>query len=599
MKSNNKAQDLKKSDNLKKGDDLKKADDKSDKKEEKSLFQITRETVESIVVAFILALTFRTYIAEAFMIPTGSMANELMGRHKDIYCSGCGFRFKVAATDEVDTRTGRRIEGKSVGCVVCPNCRVCIDLSLEEVKGRKWPSYDGDRIIVGKYPYRMSKPSRWDVFVFMYPGDTQTNYIKRLVGLPNETLRIHNGDVFTRPLDSTEESDFQITRKPADKVLAVMQNVYDDDKRNLDFQAKTNWPRRWIAAHGSVWESQKERSEYHCQASPAGKVNWLMYQHVIPTHDVLLHYFTGTKPTKQADVRPSLITDMNAYNYVKMHNSNFDLRQIPPDSIRQGIHWTGDLIIESDITPSAKTGKAHLQLIKGGFAFTATINLENQTAQLSIKDLNAVEDQNEIKALSAWQPKASIKIEAGKKTSLRFANVDQTLYLWINDKLVEFDSPTEYSALDNTLPTKDDLNPARIGMEGVETKVECIKLYRDLYYIAANPSMHSPINDFVDGILPYNESDPEDMEDFYRNSTRWGRFASLQSIQFDLHEGQYFALGDNSSNSKDSRLWWDDPDQEIDFFVSEELLIGKAQFVFWPHPFNGFIPNVSDMRKVK
>ena len=43
-----------------------------------------RDTVEQIVVAFILALLVRGFSAEAFVIPTGSMAPTLMGRHKEI-----------------------------------------------------------------------------------------------------------------------------------------------------------------------------------------------------------------------------------------------------------------------------------------------------------------------------------------------------------------------------------------------------------------------------------------------------------------------------------------------------------------------------------
>ena len=99
--------------------------EKKSETEPKSTFTVVRETVESIVIAFVLALTFRTYIAEAFMIPTGSMANELMGRHKDIYCSGCGFRFKVGATEEVDRNTGRQINGAYINGVVCPNDPAC------------------------------------------------------------------------------------------------------------------------------------------------------------------------------------------------------------------------------------------------------------------------------------------------------------------------------------------------------------------------------------------------------------------------------------------------------------------------------------------
>ncbi|MEM6363930.1 MAG: S26 family signal peptidase, partial [Planctomycetota bacterium] len=52
--------------------------------------QAGRETVEAFVVAFILALLFRAFIAEAFVIPTGSMAPALMGAHKDLACQQCG-----------------------------------------------------------------------------------------------------------------------------------------------------------------------------------------------------------------------------------------------------------------------------------------------------------------------------------------------------------------------------------------------------------------------------------------------------------------------------------------------------------------------------
>ncbi|MDP7301684.1 MAG: S26 family signal peptidase, partial [Pirellulaceae bacterium] len=48
--------------------------------------QTTRETIESVVVAVVLAFLFRAFVAEAFVIPTGSMAPTLQGRHLDIYC---------------------------------------------------------------------------------------------------------------------------------------------------------------------------------------------------------------------------------------------------------------------------------------------------------------------------------------------------------------------------------------------------------------------------------------------------------------------------------------------------------------------------------
>ena len=61
-----------------------------------------RETIESIVIAFVLAFLFRTFEAEAFVIPTGSMAETLYGRHKDVTCEKCNTLFRVSASDEVE-----------------------------------------------------------------------------------------------------------------------------------------------------------------------------------------------------------------------------------------------------------------------------------------------------------------------------------------------------------------------------------------------------------------------------------------------------------------------------------------------------------------
>ena len=61
-----------------------------------------RETVESVVIAFVLAFLFRAFEAEAFVIPTGSMAPTLMGVHKDLACEKCGLPYRVSASEEQD-----------------------------------------------------------------------------------------------------------------------------------------------------------------------------------------------------------------------------------------------------------------------------------------------------------------------------------------------------------------------------------------------------------------------------------------------------------------------------------------------------------------
>ena len=93
----------------------------------------------------------------------------------------------------------------------------------------KYPSFNGDRILVGKFAYQFSDPERWDVIVFKFPGEAQTNYIKRLVGLPGETIRIRHGDLCVKR--AGRERSSTIARKPPDKLLAMLQPVYDNDLR--------------------------------------------------------------------------------------------------------------------------------------------------------------------------------------------------------------------------------------------------------------------------------------------------------------------------------------------------------------------------------
>src|SRR4051794_36520840 len=54
-----------------------------------------KETIESILVAFILAFIFRAFVVEAFVIPTGSMAPTLLGAHMRYRCADCGYRWTV------------------------------------------------------------------------------------------------------------------------------------------------------------------------------------------------------------------------------------------------------------------------------------------------------------------------------------------------------------------------------------------------------------------------------------------------------------------------------------------------------------------------
>ena len=93
------------------------------------------------------------------------------------------------------------------------------------------------------------------------------------------------------------------------------------------------------------------------------------------------------------------------------------------------------------------------------------------------------------------------------------------------------------------------------------------------------------------------------------DARRWGEFDKLQPVDFLLEKfpsqpqkDQFLALGDNSPQSKDSRLWGEE------HYVERRLLIGKALYIYWPHswdelpgtelPFPLF-PNVARMGFVR
>ncbi|HEY4501417.1 MAG TPA: signal peptidase I [Candidatus Paceibacterota bacterium] len=58
------------------------------------------------------------------------------------------------------------------------------------------PAFENlDYLIVDEIIYRFKTPSRGDVIVFRYPDDPSVFYIKRIIGLPNETLSINHGTV--------------------------------------------------------------------------------------------------------------------------------------------------------------------------------------------------------------------------------------------------------------------------------------------------------------------------------------------------------------------------------------------------------------------
>jgi len=56
--------------------------------------------------------------------------------------------------------------------------------------------HNGDNLIVDKISYRFRKPERYEIIVFPYKYQEDTYYIKRIIGLPGETVQVKDGEVY-------------------------------------------------------------------------------------------------------------------------------------------------------------------------------------------------------------------------------------------------------------------------------------------------------------------------------------------------------------------------------------------------------------------
>lgn len=97
---------------------------------------------------------------------------------------------------------------------------------------------EGDKVIINKLAYRFSKPKRFDVIVFKQSGKEHSYYnIKRIIGLPGETVQIKDGVVYINGEPITEKSAVDVINNPG---LAVEPITLEDkeyfvlgDNRNL------------------------------------------------------------------------------------------------------------------------------------------------------------------------------------------------------------------------------------------------------------------------------------------------------------------------------------------------------------------------------
>lgn len=158
-------------------EDLKNYGAEEKKQPELKRKHIVREYAESIIIAIILALIIRTFIVQAFKIPSGSMEDTL------------------AIGDHI--------------------------LVSKFIYGTKIPFSD-------KRFLKIRDPQRGDVIVFEYPEDPSKDFIKRVIGLPGDEVQVIsktvfvNGKPYANPHEVHKEKDvIPAAQNPRDNTKAI------------------------------------------------------------------------------------------------------------------------------------------------------------------------------------------------------------------------------------------------------------------------------------------------------------------------------------------------------------------------------------------
>ena len=561
----------------------------------------TREIVETIVFVVVLVLLLKSFAAEAFVIPTGSMAETLWGYQKVVNCPKCEYQFPVNVSQWVDPQDGQHPE-PVVGCV-CPNCRQPIGFTVSssasqtdqerhnrylaefnskyeqstEIPDPSWTS--GDRVLVAKFLYQLcGNPERLEVVVFKYPDGPQKNhvpinYIKRLVGLPGEMIAIKGGKLYH--LEENEVKKLGLTFNEFEglsgedkdqKELNLWRNSHvNDEKARTEFTAggykiikKT--PQALLSMRRIVFDndhqamSDLEKGIVSERWQPESKVWSAGGQRGfnLEAQDTDLHWLRYRHLLRNHK-DPRLIDDMMGYNSNCPNVHPSDTKVLANKDV--GDNWVGDLLLECEVVVDKAEGELVLELSRSVDRFQAVWDLTNGRCTLK----RTTDGQKAAVDLDSTATKL------GKGTyRVRFANVDRRLTVWVDNRVVEWSggkAGVDYDPANGDLPTDNDLYPASIGARSAAVQVRKIQLWRDTYYTvdASSPDL---------GVGALSEKD-------WSHPGDWsGRKLPFKTLY--VQPGHFLCLGDNSPQSSDGRTWG---------LVPERLLLGRAQLIYYPFKF--------------
>ncbi len=217
-----------------------------------------RQSVQACVLVLIFLLLFRTFGAEPYQVPTGSMWPALAGNHRAVDCPRCGYRVVVgrhraeAGTEGENQRYYR--------AAVCPNCGYR-DLGLDRV-----PDCPGDHLLVNKNIFALRRPRRWEMAVFRCPAEPGKAFVKRVIGLPGEQVRIREGEVYING---------RLARKTLQEFKALRIPVFDNNYQ----PAPNGFRSRWESQTDGSGSCTLAGSALYLNAAGSDRYQCLVYRH--------------------------------------------------------------------------------------------------------------------------------------------------------------------------------------------------------------------------------------------------------------------------------------------------------------------------------
>ncbi len=544
---------------------------------------------QSMIVAFVIAMAARSFVAEGFVIPTGSMAPTLRGQHVLMRGPQTGGEFAV---------------GLRVGAPA-PISDAILNTAADRLLGPRFPGTaksegwsakprQGDRILTHKTLYHFRDPRRWEVVVFRNPANPfgpAPTYIKRLCGLPNERLWIVDGDLFTAPrvIDGPLDWDaFQIQRKPDWVQRALWVPVYD------------------------------QRQDHGGMSTPDG------FGAFVPKGDDWslegpVWSFRGEQPTQlEWNRRAREFTNWNAYNVGFQMNDRgrkLGISYPTPEPI-------ADLAFEANWTPSSEAGSLRWILEANQHRFE--VERVADVVRVRMRD-DVWAEEGPDAGWTEWKSATVDPVAPDVPNRMTVWHADQRVTVWHEGEPI-LELPYDWSARERLgfsrkrLVTSDELNTLRQGdtpstgdpveapvaksavlkleFSGGPCTLQDVQVARDLYHRAQRN------NDRTDS----NPARPEILDRC--SPTGWG-FGTHPSNLAELGPDQFLMMGDNSGASHDGRfLGTPSPFvstmvDETPYVVHRDLLVGRAWCVYFPWllPLGGdgptWVPNIGELRLIR